>query len=60
MVICRNDAYMVHLKCGLGGITPSGQLPRYLHVSFDVGGDTDLAVFIASFIHDVRIHHLPG
>jgi hypothetical protein len=51
---------MVHLKCGLGGITPSGQLPRYLHVSFDVGGDTDLAVFIASFIHDVRIHHLPG
>jgi hypothetical protein len=49
---------MVNPKRGLGSITPSGQLPRYLYVTFDVGGDTDLAVFIVSLIRDMRIHHL--
>lgn len=59
-VICHNHAYMVNLECGLGGITPSDRLLRYLHVTFDVVGDTDLAVFIVSLIHDIRIHHLLG
>ena len=51
---------MVNLECGLGGITPSDRLLRYLHVTFDVVDDTDLAVFIVSLIHDIRIHHLLG
>jgi hypothetical protein len=51
---------MVNLECGLGGITPSDRLLRYLHVTFGVVDDTDLAVFIVSLIHDIRIHHLLG
>jgi hypothetical protein len=49
---------MVNLECGLGGITPSDRLLRYLHVTFDVVDDTDLAFLVVSLIHDIRIHHL--